>query len=301
MPVVEEAKLRVEVIFTDDGSTDGSFDVIRSLANEDDRIKCLRFSRNFGSHAAIMAGLRFATGDGAVMIAVDLQDPPELIPELVSRWNEGHHVVWAVREGRDDPFLKRLFAAAFYAIFRRIALPEYPATGMDFGLFDRRVLESLRRFTELNHFITGMIVWLGFEQARVTYHRRARHSGSSKWSLGKRIKNALDAIVSFSYVPVRAISYLGLLISLASFVFAAFLVIRTLLFGLGSPGWPSVMVTVLFMGGVQLLVLGILGEYIWRGTEQARARPQYVLRDAIGFELQPGASPCGELRATVTS
>lgn len=284
--ILDRTNLQIEIIFVDDGSTDRSFDTISDLARNDTRIKCLRFSRNFGSHAAIMAGLRCATGDAAVMISVDLQDPPDLIPELINRWKEGFHVVWAVREDRDDPRVKKAFAAAFYKLFRAIALPDYPATGMDFGLFDRCVLESLRNLNELNHFITGMIVWLGFRQTRVLYNRRARHSGVSKWSFGKRIKNALDAFVSFSYVPIRFISYTGLCISITSFLFAGILIVRALFFGLGTPGWPSVMVAVLFIGGVQLMVLGILGEYIWRGTEQVRGRPQYIVMEAIGFRYQ---------------
>jgi glycosyltransferase involved in cell wall biosynthesis len=281
--VISGLNANFELIFVDDGSSDRTYGLICELAQRDCRVKAIRFSRNFGSHAAVMAGLRWATGDAAVMISVDLQDPPELIPELIRRWQEGFHVVWAVREGRDDPWLKKAFAAAFYKLFRTIALPEYPSTGMDFGLFDRCVLESLKNLNELNHFITGMIIWLGFRQTTVFYHRQARHAGVSKWSFSKRIKNALDAIVSFSYVPIRFISYVGLFISLLSFLFAGFLVVRRVFFGLGAPGWPSVMVAVLFIGGLQLMVLGILGEYIWRGTEQVRGRPQYIVMEAIGF------------------
>jgi dolichol-phosphate mannosyltransferase len=284
--VLKRTELQAEIIFTDDGSIDGSFQIISTLVRQDDRVKCLRFSRNFGSHAAILAGLRWAAGDAAVIISVDLQDPPELILELIRRWQEGFHVVWSVREARDDPWLKKAFAAAFYKLFRAIAQPDYPSTGMDFGLFDRCVLESLKHLHELNHFITGMIVWLGFRQTTVLYHRQARHAGVSKWSFGKRVKNALDAIISFSYVPIRFISYVGLFISLLSFLFAGFLVVRRVFFGFGDPGWPSVMVAVLFIGGLQLMVLGILGEYIWRGTEQARGRPQYIVMDTIGFNQQ---------------
>lgn len=290
VPILDGIGLPAEIIFVDDGSTDRSYEIIDTLAQRDTRVKCLRFSRNFGSHPAIMAGLRWAAGDAAVMISVDLQDPPELIRELVRRWQEGFHVVWAVRESRDDPFSKKAFALAFYKLFRRIALPNYPATGMDFGLFDRRVLENLKSLNELNHFITGMIVWLGFRQTEVLYHRRARRSGYSKWSFGKRVKNGLDAIVSFSYFPVRFISYTGLFVSLLSFMFAGFLVVRRVFFGLGTPGWPSVMVAVLFIGGVQLVMLGILGEYIWRATEQVRGRPQYVVMEAIGFDQQTSRS-----------
>jgi len=284
--VLDQLDIQAEIVFVDDGSQDRSYEIICGLAHVDSRVKCLRFSRNFGSHAAILAGFRWATGDAAVMISVDLQDPPELIPELVHRWQQGFQVVWAVREGRDDPLTKKVFATAFYKLLRRIALPDYPATGMDFGLLDRRVLEQLRTLNELNHFITGMVVWLGFHQTQVPYYRRSRHSGQSKWPIGKRVKNALDAIVSFSFLPIRFISYTGLLVSIVSFLYASLLVIRRAVFGLGSPGWASVMVAVLFLGGVQLVMLGILGEYIWRGTEQARGRPQYVIMESIGFAQQ---------------
>lgn len=273
----------IEIIFVDDGSSDRTFQMIGDLATLDPRVKAIRFSRNFGSHPALMAGLRWAGGDAAVMISVDLQDPPELIPELIEKWKEGFHVVWAVREGREDPFLKKAFARGFYKLFRKIALANYPAGGMDFGLFDRRILDNLKTLNELNHFITGMIIWLGFRQTSVPYNRRGRHSGSSKWSFAKRVKNALDAIISFSYVPIRFISYLGLLVSAISFLYGTFLVIRRALFGLGTLGWPSVMVAVLFLGGVQLTMLGILGEYIWRGTEQMKGRPQYIVMEAIGI------------------
>jgi len=282
--VLDKSDLQAEIIFIDDGSTDRSYELIGVLTQEDNRVKCLRFSRNFGSHAAILAGLHWATGDAAVIISVDLQDPPELIPELVRQWQQGFQVVWAVREGRDDPWLKKFFASVFYKLFRRIALPDYPASGMDFGLFDRCILEKLRNFKEMNYFITGMIVWLGFRKTKINYHRRSRRSGRSKWSIRKRIKYAIDAIISFSYFPIRFISYLGLFVSLASFLYALFLIARKLIFGFGAPGWASIMVAVLFIGGVQLIMLGILGEYIWRTSDQVRQRPPYIVMEQIGFK-----------------
>lgn len=282
--VMDSLDLKSEFLMVDDGSRDRTFALISALAEKDDRVKCLRFSRNFGSHAALMAGLRHARGDAAVIISADLQDPPDLIPELVRQWREGYQVVWAVRAEREDPFFKKLYAKLFYAIFRRIALPDYPAAGMDFGLFDRAVLDSLGKLQEVNQFLTGMIVWLGFRQAHIPYHRQERHAGYSKWSFGKRIKNAIDGIISFSYFPVRFMSYLGLLISFISFLLAIALVVRTLTLGLASPGWPSVMVAILFMGGMQMIMLGVLGEYIWRGNEQSKGRPQYVVMETVGFE-----------------
>lgn len=286
--ILDKLDASSEIIFVDDGSSDGTYDIVKSLSEKDGRIKGIRFSRNFGSHAAVYAGLRFASGDAAIMISVDLQDPPELIPELVLKWKEGYHVVWAVREGRDDPFLKKAFAALFYNLFRRIALRDYPKTGMDFGLFDRVVIHNLRNCHELNAFITGMIVWMGFRQAQVPYYRKDRHSGISKWSARKRVKAALDAIVSFSYFPIRFISYLGILISFFSLIYAGVLIVGRVFFGMGGAGWPSVMVTVLSLGGVQLITLGVLGEYIWRGSEQVRGRPPFIIMDAMGFDRPIG-------------
>ena len=282
--VVDNLDMNTEVIFVDDGSIDRTYEEIATIAKQDSRIKCLRFSRNFGSHAALLAGLHAAEGDAAVTISVDLQDPPELFQELVSRWREGSHVVWAVRESREDPPLKKAFAAVFYTLFRRIALSDYPAKGMDFGLFDRVVLDKLIEMKELNHFLPGTIIWLGYRQAQVSYHRRARRIGSTKWSLGKRVKAAIDAIVSFSYFPIRSISYTGIAISLISFLYASFLILRKVFFGLGGPGWASLMVAVLFLGGVQLVMLGMLGEYIWRGNEQAKGRPPYIVMDTLGVD-----------------
>jgi len=281
---VNSLEERFEMIFVDDGSADGSFQLISDLARRDSRIRALRFSRNFGSHPALTAGLRHARGDAAVMISVDLQDPPSLIGAFLSNWRQGYHVVWGVRESRDDPWAKKTLANSFYALIRRIAIPNYPPQGMDCGLLDRRVIEAFNGFQEVSRIVPTLLIWAGFRQTLVPYHRSARHSGYSKWSLRKRVKAAIDIIVSFSYLPIRFMSYLGILISCASFVYAAFLILRRVFLGMGGSGWPSVMVAILFLGGMQLIMLGILGEYIWRTSEQVRARPLYIVMDEIGFQ-----------------
>lgn len=283
--VLERHQLAGEIIFVDDGSGDGSFAAIESLSRRDGRVKCVRLSRNFGSHAALMAGLRSSSGAAAIIMSADLQDPPDLIPELVRRWREGSEVVWAVREGRDDPLLKKTLAAAFYKLYRRIALPAYPPTGMDFGLFDRRIVDHLCALREVNHFLPAMVVWLGFRQAQVPYFRRARRSGRSKWSLGRRVKAALDAVIAFSAAPVRLITYVGLTVMLVSLVSGAMVIVRRLAFGFAGSGWLAVVVAVLFLSGVQLVMLGLLGEYLWRGVEQSKGRPQFIVRDRIGFDV----------------
>lgn len=280
-----------EIIFIDDGSSDQTYEIIRVLAQQDGRVKLLRFSRNFGSHAALSAGLHRATGDFAIMISVDLQDPPDLIPELVKCWREGFHVVWAVRRGRDDPLRKKMFAQGFYGFFRRIALSNYPPLGMDFGLLDRRVLDAFNGLHESNHYIMGMIVWLGFRQAQVHYHRRGRHKGGSKWHLAKSINKAIDAFVSFSYVPIRVASYLGLLVCSLTSAYVFFLIVHRLIIGHGEFGWPIAMVAIFFLGGVQLITLGVLGEYVWRGVEQTRGRPLYVIMEQIGFDNEYSRPP----------
>jgi len=268
----------------DDGSRDRTFQLVSELARQDPRVKALRFSRNFGSHPAMTAGMRHARGDAAVIISVDLQDPPALIGRFIQQWRAGYHVVWGVREGRDDPWSKKLLANGFYALIRRIAIPDYPPQGMDCGLFDRKVIEAFNGFAEVSRIVPTLLIWAGFRQTLVPYFREARRSGESKWPLAKRIKAAIDIIVSFSYLPIRFMSYLGMFISCLGFLYAAFLIVRRVFFGLGGAGWPSVMVAILFLGGVQLLMLGILGEYIWRTSEQVRARPLYIVMDDIGFE-----------------
>lgn len=283
-PVLMRLPVHSEILFVNDGSDDGTSQRIAELALKDRAVKGVNLSRNFGSHAAILAGLRLSTGNAAVVISADLQDPPEIIAELLEKWENGAHVVWAVRKDRQDPFLKKLFAKLFYFMLRKTALPNYPAQGMDFGLFDRRVIDALSRIKEMNYFIFGVIVWMGFRQEEVPYSRRARTRGSSKWPFWKRVKAALDAIISFSYVPIRFIVYSGLAISLLSVVGAIILIVNRVVFGLGAAGWPSLMVTILFLGGVQLVTLGMLGEYIWRGNDQAKGRPQYIVMDKINFQ-----------------
>ncbi len=288
---VEPLDVDVEVIFVDDGSGDRTFELIEELAGGDPRVKAIKLSRNFGSHPALTAGLLRAAGDAAVLISVDLQDPPELIGTFVEHWRQGYNVVWGVRKSRDDPWAKKLFANVFYAVLRAMALPQYPRRGMDCGLLDRKVLDALGRFPEVNRVLPPMIVWAGFRQAEVSYHRGGRHSGVSKWPLGKRIKSAIDILVSFSALPIRFISYLGFAISLMSFLYACFLIVGRLLWGVGAAGWPSVMVTVLFLGGVQLIMLGILGEYLWRTSDQVRGRPLFLVMEELGFEA---TGPGGE-------
>ena len=281
-PVIDRLEVEAEIIFVDDGSRDRTAEKVQLLINRDARIRLIRLSRNFGSHAALMAGFREASGDAAVMMSVDLQDPPDLLPELITEWQAGSKVVWGVRESRDDPFFKKLFARMFYGMIRRIAIPEYPEEGMDFGLFDRCIIDRLNANTEANAFLPGLIVWMGYPQAQIGYHRRAREVGETKWSFAKRVKCAMDAIIGFSNFPVRAISYLGAITSIAGFLGVVAAIAASLTYET-SWGWV-IALGLVFIGGLQISLLGVVGEYIWRGVDQTRGRPTFIVTERSGFK-----------------
>src|SRR5713226_2498901 len=273
-----------EIIFVDDGSTDSTVERILDLREKDPRVCVLQLSRNFGSYAAIKAGFDYMRGDACITISADLQDPPDLFRSFTARWQEGHHIVWGVREQRDDPWSKRVMANLFYRLIRRLALADLPKHGMDCGLFDRRVVDTFRQIRDKNSITFMTIYWMGFRQARVPYRRQSRRFGSSKWPVGKRIKSALDVITAFSYLPVRITSYLGLLISIIALVGVVIVLFNKLVLGIGGWGWPSLMITMLFLGGVQMLMLGIIGEYLWRINSEVRVRPQYIVMKEFGFD-----------------
>ncbi len=280
---IDELNVDFEIIFVDDGSTDRSVDQILSLREKDERVKVLKLSRNFGSHPALIAGLSYATGDAAIIMSVDLQDPPNIIKSFLQEWQKGNHVVWGIRKSRSDAWGKKILAYAFYWFCRRVVLDKYPEGGLDCSLLDRRVIDDFLNIKEYHGFLFATVLWMGFRQAYVPYERRSRATGASKWSLTKRVKAAIDIIVSFSYFPIRFMSCLGLIVSLVSFVYAIDLLIERIFFGRGGAGWPSLMVTILFFGGVQLTMMGVLGEYIWRGADQVKGRPRFIVMEEIGF------------------
>jgi polyisoprenyl-phosphate glycosyltransferase len=280
-----------EIVFVDDGSTDQTLEHILEIRETDPRVRALQLSRNFGSYAAIKAGFDHARGDACITISADLQDPPSLFAAFTERWKEGYNIVWGVREQRDDPWGKRFAADMFYRLIRRLALADLPEHGMDCGLFDRRVVDVFRQIRDKNSITFMTIYWMGFRQARVAYHRQSRRFGSSKWPIGRRVKSALDVITSFSYLPVRISSYLGLTISLIAFIGAIIVLFNRLVLGIGGLGWPSLMITILFLGGVQLLMLGIVGEYLWRINSEVRNRPQYIVMNQYGVEKDEQVDP----------
>lgn len=288
--VLNQLPYEWEMIFVNDGSRDRSADKVKELHVRDPRVRLLSLSRNFGSYSAISAGLLYAHGDAMVCISCDLQDPPELIFEFVKHWEEGADIVWGVRASRDDPGLKSVYANLFYWIIRKTVWQDFPSGGMDCGLFDRRIVDLYNQLPIRNTIPFFTIYDMGFKQARIPYHRRARLRGTGNWPLFKRIKSAIDVLVDFSYVPIRIISLFGYLISALSFLYALFVVFNRVVLGVGSSGWPSIMVLVAFLGGLQLVVLGVLGEYLWRVAEQARERPRFFLMERVGFssEENPG-------------
>jgi glycosyltransferase involved in cell wall biosynthesis len=273
-----------EYVFVDDGSGDNSFKVLADLAKRDYRVRVVRLSRNFGSSAAILAGLHYVSGDCVAMIAADLQDPPELITPMLQRWETGKKVVLAAREDREDPLVNRLLSSAFYWLFRRLAIREMPAKGCDFVLIDREVADMLVQIGEKNPYLIGLILWLGFDRDIVYYTRQKRELGKSRWTFGKRVKYFIDALVAFTYVPMRLVSALGIALALVGFAWAVVVILKKILFDVPVEGWASLMTVVLVVSGVQLLTLGIFGEYLWRNFEETRKRPSFVVDQLIGIE-----------------
>jgi len=279
-----------QFMFVDDGSRDGSFEVLRSLRERDKRIEALRFPRNFGSHVAIAAGIDYCRGDAAIVMAADRQDPPALIREFVARWREGYDVVWGARTGRDDSRLRAAGMSLFYRLVRRFAIPSYPPGGTgSFCLISGPVIDAFRQCQERNRLTFGLVAWSGFRATDVPYHRPRRLIGSSSWTLRRMLKAALDTFIAFSSLPIRTISFLGLFVSALSFLFGAYVVANQIFFGTRVQGWTSVMLVVLVLGGVQLLMIGVLGEYLQRILDEARGRPLYVIERTLG--VAPSATP----------
>ncbi len=272
-----------EFVFVDDGSSDNSFDVLQALAATETRLRVVKLSRNFGSNAALLAGMGQARGDVVAVIAADLQDPPELIHEMLVHWRTGRKVVLAARESREDPGMTALLARAFYALFRRFAIKTMPKGGFDFFLIDRQVCNLINGIQESNAYLMGLILWLGFDPKVLYYHRRerAQRYGTSMWTLAKKVKYFVDSFVAFSYMPVRAASLLGMSLSMIGLLYALGMVFYWLCFDVPVAGWTSLMVVLLVVSGAQLMMTGILGEYLWRNLEETRRRPRFVIERIV--------------------
>lgn len=276
-----------EIIFVDDGSSDRSRQILRERHEHDARIKYLGLSRNFGHQVAISCGIDFAAGDGVIVMDGDLQDPPEVLPGLISRWREGYDVVYAVRQQRKESVFKRAAYKGFYWLLARVSYLDIPLDSGDFSLMDRRVVDLLKQMPERNRFVRGLRTWVGLRQTGFEYARDARYAGRSKYTISKLVRLAFDGLVSYSFVPLRAVSNLGLIVSVSALGYMLYLMSARLFGGQVIQGWTSTVVIVLFLGGVQLLSLGIIGEYVGRVFDEVKRRPQYVVGDALGFIDRP--------------
>ncbi|WP_428032640.1 glycosyltransferase family 2 protein [Ancylobacter sp.] len=286
-------ELRREFVFVDDGSRDDSFALLTELGARDPSIKALRFARNFGKESAMAAGLRAAVGDMVVLMDSDLQHPPEVIPQMIERWRAGAQMVTAVRRSRrTDPLGRRLFSRGFYRCFDALCEVDIPEGAGDFRLFDRRVVDAINALPERNRFMKGITSWVGFRQEEVDFEVAERAGGVSSFSTWRLLRYALDGLSSFSMVPLRVWSLVGVALAGLSGLYGLFLIGDALLFGVRTPGFPTIMVSMLFVSGVQLISLGVIGEYVGRIFTEVKRRPLYLIADEIGFAA-PAALPAG--------
>ncbi len=273
-----------EIIFVDDGSSDGSLDELRRLAALDAHVRVVSFSRNFGHQTAVTAGMRYAGGAAVVVIDGDLQDPPELIPELLAQWRGGNQVVYAIRRNRKENWLKRVAYLSFYRLLQKLSYVEMPLDAGDFAIMDRRVVDLLNEMPERNRFVRGIRAWVGFRQRGIEYDRDPRFAGESKYPFTKLLRLAYDGLISYSFVPLRMVTNLGFLISAVAFVLILYVLSVRIFIGKLIIGWASTIVVILFLGGVQLVSLGILGEYVGRIFDEVKRRPLYVVGETHGFD-----------------
>ena len=279
--VLDGLDAQASVLYVDDGSRDGTWQVLQSLAADDPRVQLLRLARNFGKELALTAGLDHVQTDAAVVLDADGQDPPELIPQFVAKWREGFDVVYGTRTRRDgESWLKRFTAAAFYRVMSRLSDTPIPPDTGDFRLMSRPVLDALAQLRERQRFMKGLFTWVGFRQVSLPYDRAPRLAGGSKFNYWRLWNLALEGITSFSTVPLRLATYVGVLTALVAFAWGVWIVARTLLWGDPVQGWPSLMTVMLFLGGVQLVALGIIGEYLGRLYLEVKQRPLYLVSEA---------------------
>jgi dolichol-phosphate mannosyltransferase len=289
--VLDELDMEWEWIVVDDHSRDDTFAVLCGLAAKDPRVRGIRLSRNFGSHTAIPCALDHARGACAAMIAADLQDPPEVIPQLLEKWRDGAQVVWAVRAAREgEKASTLLFSRMYYWVMRTfVGLKEMPPTGADCVVLDRTVLDAFREFREVNMSFLALLTWMGFRQETLFYVKKARLHGKSGWTFGKKLKLTIDSITAFSYFPIRLMSVVGFVVALIGFAYAIFVIISALV-GHPPTGYPSLMIAILVVGGIQMLMMGVLGEYLWRTLDESRRRPRYLIEAVTPNQPVPGRS-----------
>jgi len=282
--VLDDLQMSYEIVCVNDGSQDRTLEKLLECHQVNSNIKIVNLSRNFGKEIALTAGINYTKGAAVVPMDADLQDPPELIKQLVAKWREGYDVVYATRRSRQgESWLKRLTAGSFYKVIGLMSQVSIPANTGDFRLLDRRVVDALKQLPERTRFMKGLFAWVGFKQTSVLFDRDPRHEGKTTWNYWKLWNFAVGGIISFSLLPLKIWVYIGLVIALIALTFAFFLIIQTLVMGIDVPGYASLMVSVLFLGGIQLLTLGILGEYLGRIYEEVKGRPLYLVQDIYGF------------------
>ena len=275
---------RWEIVFVDDGSTDGTLAKLREIHARDPRIVAISFSRNFGKELAIAAGLTYARGDAAIIMDADLQHPPEVALKFVEKWREGYDIVYGDRIDRNtDGAFRKLYARAFYRLFNFLSRSDIPSGAGDFRLLNRKAIDAMNRFKETSRFNKGLYSWIGFKSIGIPYQVADRAEGVTKWSARKLVRFALDGLTSFSTLPLRVWSVLGLLISLLAILYATVIFVRTIVFGADVPGFPSIIVSVMLLAGVQLISLGVLGEYLGRVYEEVKARPLFLIAEEVGI------------------
>lgn len=280
-----------EAVCVDDGSRDDTCAKLVAVHQRDPRVKVVELSRNFGKELALSAGLLHATGQAVLPMDADLQHPPEIIPTMLAKWREGYDVVYAVRENRAGQTLpQRAFAKAFYWVFQNLSDVPLPAEAGDFRLLDRKVVDVINRMPERSRFMKGIFAWVGFKQTGVPYPQAARAAGTSKFNFLKLLRFAFDGLTAFSNFPLMVWSIVGAIVSAFAFLYIVYRLLRTAIFGVDVPGYESIIVTILFLGGVQLLSLGILGDYLGRVFDEVKRRPLYIVRSAHGFDEPPGAT-----------
>jgi polyisoprenyl-phosphate glycosyltransferase len=273
----ELASYDYEIVFVDDGSTDGSLDEILSIKKNDLRVKALSFTRNFGQMAAMIAGFKEASGEAVINISADLQDPAELIVQMVQKWREGAETVICYRADRSDSFSAKLFSRFAYGIIR-MSLPEIPPGGFDFVLMDRKVMDAFNAIDVRHRFFQGDLLWTGFRTSFIPYVRQKRTIGKSQYNFSKKLKNFLDAILDASYLPIRFISLTGLVTAFLGVLYSITIVISWMYGGTPFDGWAPIMIAILLVGGLIMVMLGVIGEYVWRINEEVRKRPNYIIR-----------------------
>jgi polyisoprenyl-phosphate glycosyltransferase len=278
LSVLEPGGACFEIVFIDDGSRDRSVEILHQIAGTDGRVVVVELARNFGHQVAISAGIDLARGRAVILMDADLQDPPEVLPQFIAKWREGHDVVYAVRQMRKENWLMRLAYTGFYRLLRRVANIQIPLDAGDFCIMDRRVVDILSGMPERNRFVRGIRSWIGLDQVGLPYERQARYAGQAKYTFSRLVYLALDGLVSFSYIPLRAITLMGFIVSLISILLAAGYTIQKLTVGLDPPGFATTVVAIFFLAGVQLITMGVIGEYVGRIFEEVKRRPLYIIR-----------------------